>query len=1327
MKKAFLLLIVLLSCRFSSWAQCTVNVTAPRDTVVCGDCINLTSFGRGQGDIVFEENFNNGQPSGWAFTQQATFTNPCSPGVDGTPHIWMGNNSGVPRSLETLPYNFTNATSGATICFDLLFARQGNASPCEGPDEPDEGVYLQYRIGAGQWVTIHYFDPNGGTDPQLVNWNNWCFPLPQAALTNNVSIRWFQDADSGADYDHWGIDNVQIFFNDPTFTINVGNGSGGGLYSFPTGSSGGQVPVPVCPIVTRTYAVEMSNPSGITCRDSIRIVVRNPDMVVNAGQDVTICEGECATLNAEAKVIKSPAKTPTYSNTQLEPIQAGLGSTTKVNINVRGLNMDDVLPGSITSVCITNANYFGFNIFPPGQVSIADLNFYLVCPDGTRIILVPAGVTSGAQGNSAYTNTCFVPGGGSIANGTSPYTGNFAPNQPFDNLAGCTANGVWSIEIENNSALGFGTGFFSGWSITFDDPEISYTANFSWSPTTNMTGANTLSPTVCPTSTQTYTLTATDTAGCVTVSDDVVVTVTPVCCDLRFTAATVQPTCGANNGSINLNITQGSGSGYTFLWNDGNTQQNRNNLPAGTYSVTVTDPGQVDCFKDTTITLTNPGTLNLTITNPVNPSCGVSNGSITVGLSGGTAPYTVVIDSGSGTPQTIQVPVAISQTLNNLPAGNYTITVTDAAGCQDIETITLTPPGAPVINSLNAVVELCAGTNQGRITVNASGGTGTLTYAWSNGENTSTINNLPPGQYTVTVTDANGCSIASTTTLQAGPVCCNLSFSATVNNPSCGGSDGGINITINSGSGNYSFVWSNSAVTEDLTNVPAGSYTVTITDNGQANCVRDTTINLASANGPIVNSITPTSETCAGDNDGTITVNASGGTGILSFLWSNGSTNATISGLAPGNYIVTITDEAGCVATANATVAVGPVCCLLQASVTTTETECNASTGTIDITVDAASGTAPFTFSINNGQTTSGNNFFGNLAGGSYIVVVRDVNSCSFRDTVEVIEANNTIALTVLTTDVSCFGLSDGSATANASSSNEPLTFEWSNSATDAAISNIPAGNYSLTVTDAIGCRRIATATVNQPPVFLVNLGADIFLCGGENRLLDAGANGADYTWSTGANTQTILVDTEGTYFVEVVNSNGCIATDTIEVATATVLVNAEANPATIIERDTSQLSVTASGDITQGNFVWTPSLGLSCNNCDNPSAQPATTTTYSVTYIDANGCTATDTITVTVEPGEYYFYMPNAFSPNGDGENEIIFPIMKGVKQFTWRIWNRWGQMVFECVNSTQPCQWDGKVNGKVLDPAVLVWEAVVEFRKPSIERYKGSLTLIK
>src|SRR5690606_2783562 len=138
---------------------------------------------------------------GWAFTQQAMFNNPCSPGgVDGTTHIWMGNNSPVPRSLVTLPYDLTPAIAGATICFDLLMATQtGNSGgPCEGPDEPDEGVYLQYSTDGGNtWNTVHYFDPNGGTDQQLVNWNHWCFQLPPGAITSNTQIRWFQDNDSG--------------------------------------------------------------------------------------------------------------------------------------------------------------------------------------------------------------------------------------------------------------------------------------------------------------------------------------------------------------------------------------------------------------------------------------------------------------------------------------------------------------------------------------------------------------------------------------------------------------------------------------------------------------------------------------------------------------------------------------------------------------------------------------------------------------------------------------------------------------------------------------------------------------------------------------------------------------------------------------------------------------------------------------------------------------------------------------------------------------------------------------------------------------------------
>src|SRR5690606_13528776 len=121
MKKFFFItLVCLLSVTPGLKAQCVVNVYANPMDVVCGDPVVLSASGYGQGQVIFQENFNSGSPSGWDFTQQATFTNPCSPnGVDGTPHIWMGNNSGVPRELRTVPYNFSNATAGATICFDM--------------------------------------------------------------------------------------------------------------------------------------------------------------------------------------------------------------------------------------------------------------------------------------------------------------------------------------------------------------------------------------------------------------------------------------------------------------------------------------------------------------------------------------------------------------------------------------------------------------------------------------------------------------------------------------------------------------------------------------------------------------------------------------------------------------------------------------------------------------------------------------------------------------------------------------------------------------------------------------------------------------------------------------------------------------------------------------------------------------------------------------------------------------------------------------------------------------------------------------------------------
>jgi gliding motility-associated-like protein len=938
MKKIYLLLFAaLVFVNQNTNAQCSINATASPLNVVCGDPVDLIVInGFGQGAMVFEENFNSGAPTGWQSTSQATYTNPCSPGVDGTTHLWMGSAASVPRIMTTVGFDLSSAIAGATVCFDLLFARQGDAAPCEGPDEPNEGVFLQYSTNNGAtWIDVHYFNPNGGNDPQLVNWNNWCFSLPPDAISSNTQIRWAQTSDSGADYDHWGIDNVQIFFNDPDYTITWAHDG----YTYPYASTGGTNPTPAYPLTTTTYTVEMTN-GTFTCSSSVTVEVVQPTAAVSVERDTAICAGECVTLNADARIIKRPAKTPTYSNNNLTPIANAFGSTTTSTISINDLNMDDVLPGSITSVCISSLNFFGaglIQIFPPvfGQQTIGDLILRLYCPDGTSIILVPDGQTTSANPLEGYSNTCFIPvGGGNIASATPSYSGNFAPNQPFDNLAGCTANGDWVFEIQSNTAFGFGSGFFGGWNITFDDPEISYIGDFVWSPTTNMTGENTLTPTVCPTSEQVYTISVVDSAGCLAPTlADVTISIDPACCPITFDAAITQPSCGSTDGSVTVTVLNGSGN-YTYTWDVGGNSNSLSNIGTGSYTLTVYDI-TLDCQRDTTIILT---------------------------------------------------------------ASN-----------------------APAINNISTTDETCLGAGDGSAQVTASGGTGTLTYSWSNGENTAQIQNLAPGNYTITVSDDLGCETIETIEIFDGPSCCDFDL--------------------------------------DLT-----------------------------------------------------------------------------------------------------------------------------------------------------------------------------------------------------TTSESCFGLDNGSAEINISGGVAPFTIEWNGVAGSNTLENLAPGNYTVSVTDADNCTETQTFAIQEGPLVEVSAGNDTSIFVGTPLQLNA----------------------------DVSNS-------------------------------------------TSGSFTWTPSADLSCNDCQNPVSTPLQNVVYTVVYNDDLGCSATDDISVTVISDQPSCIFPDAFTPNNDNINDVFNGLCQGMSFIEMRVYNRWGELVFQESGNLQINGWNGIYKGLEALGEVYVFYVYIEYENGDSESVMGNVTLIR
>lgn len=1143
MKYFFSFLIVTL---FTSvnYSQCSLNLSASKDSVLCGEDVILTAFGSMDGNVVFQEDFNSGTPNGWQFTQSVTVANnTCGvPTPNGSNFMWMGSSATNPRDMTTNGYDLS---LGGNICFDMRYAIQGDASPCEGPDEPDEGVYVRYSIDNGvTWNNIQYWDPNGGNDPMLTAWNTYCVTIPLAAQTTNTMIQWHQDDVSGADYDHWGIDNVQITLNDPNAQITWLHDG----YNYPLGSGGGDHPTPETISGNSTYTAQITN--GVnTCTASITIPVRQPTIEVFAGNDTSICPNDCITLNARAKVIKSPAKTPTYTNAEVDAI-VGTPATpaipfvqpftpgdfsSEMNINITDLNQTALTSTSITSVCIT-----GFNITAiGGTTSLADAVITLNCPGGSSITLVNAGDLTG----NTITNMCFQVGGAAIATGTDPYTGTFAPFQPFSALNGCDPNGVWNLTIEGvNNDLSLPVGGVDGWSITFDDPEISYPAPFTWSPTTNMTNPTTLAPTVCPTGDITYTLTATDSNMCVTQTDDITITVLPACCQFNFNGTVVTPpSCGASDGSINLNITGGSGN-FTYNWNGGSTAQDLLMLPAGTYTVTVTDV-TAGCNKDTTITIgANAFTYTTT---PTDPTCGNADGTIDFTVTGGAAPIEYSIDNG--------VTFVTTNSFPNQAAGTYNAQIRDANGCLEITTVTLTQN------------------------------------------------------------------------------CCNFNITIAPTNPSCGASDGAIDITVTGGSGSFTYDWGPNGTTEDLTAIPSGTYNVRVTD-AVGMCFKDTSVTLGASGFSYTSALT--NPTCGGNN---------------------------------GQIIITTTG-----------------------------------------------GTAPFTYSIDNGVTTSGNGTFGTLGAATYNLVVEDATGCQITST-ETLSNDGGIVGSAVAVDLICNNDNSGRITLSASGGTTPYTYSIGSGPQNTAVfNNISAGNYTATIVDASGCRFDTNLIVNQPdaintPLIITPPNCSN-TCDGSAQVTVSGgtiATTPTYSWTTSTSTTNVATNLcGGTYTLAVTDDNGC-RKDTVFIINTPTGVTSDfiSTP----ERTTIlNPTITHTENSTNGNaFTWyVDGFVEGTNTVLNYTYPDGSAGVYNTCLVttDANGCSDSICKSIVIDK-DLAFYMPNAFTPDNDGSNDVFSLNGLGLDDvdFDFEIFNRWGELIWRY--SSKAPAWDGSVNGTDAPDGVYIW----------------------
>jgi large repetitive protein len=871
----------------------------------------------------------------------------------------------------------------------------------------------------------------------------------------------------------------------------------------------------------------------------------------------------------------------------------------------------------------TGSTATGISSLPDGTYSLT-ITDALGCVTSDSIMLSAPPLLTATI--SASTNvSCFGGNNGSAtvtaAGGVAPYTYNWSNGTTTASNNNLIA-GTYTVTVTDDHACTATT------SVTITEPTL-LTAAISASTNVSCFGGNdgsasvTAAGGVAPytynwsngttTATNnnliagTYTVTVTDDHGCTATTS---VTITePTLLTATISASTNVSCFGGNDGSATFTAAGGVAP-YTYNWSNGTTTATNNNLIAGTYTVTVTDDHS--CTATTTVTITEPTLLTATISASTNVSCfGGNNGSATVTAAGGVAPYTYNWSNGTTT-----------ATNNNLIAGTYTVTVTDDHGCTATTSVTITEPTLLTATISASTNVSCFGGNDGSATVTAAGGMAPYTYNWSNGTTTASNNNLIAGTYTVTVTDDHSCTATTTVTITE-PTLLTATISASTNVSCFGGNNGSATVTAAGGVAPYTYNWSNGTATASNNNLIAGTYTVTVTDDH--GCTATASVSITEPTLLTATISASANVLCFSGNDGSATVTAAGGVAPYTYNWSNGTTTASNNNLIAGTYTVTVTDDHGCTATASVTIT-EPT--LLTANISASANVLCFSGNDGSATVTAAGGVAPYTYNWSNGTATASNN---NLIAGTYTVTVTDDHGCTATTSVTITEPTLLTATISASTNVSCFGGNNGSATVTAAGGVAPYTYNWSNGTTTATNNNLISGTYTVTVTDDHGCTATASVSITEPTLLTATISASAnVLCfsGNDGSATVTAAGGVapyTYNWSNGTATASNNNLIAGTYTVTVTDDHGCTATASVTITEPTLLtatISASANVLCFSGNDGSA-TVTAAGGVALYTYNWSNGTTTASNN--NLIAG-----TYTVTVTDDHGCTATASVTIT-------------------------------------------------------------------------------------------------
>ncbi|MBL4655590.1 MAG: gliding motility-associated C-terminal domain-containing protein, partial [Bacteroidia bacterium] len=820
-----------------------------------------------------------------------------------------------------------------------------------------------------------------------------------------------------------------------------------------------------------------------------------------------------------------------------------------------------------------------------------------------------------------------------------------------------------------------------------------------------------------------YVITAYDSKNCPAL-DTVVITEPDSL--LLYTAQTNISCQGGSDGTTRVSGSGGTNP-YAFKWTTLATDSNVSGLVIGTYTVTVTD--SKSCRNTASVVLTEPLTLIGNITDSTNVSCfGGNDGIATITPSQGTPGYTYLWNTN---------PVQTDSTASGLVVGITTVEITDAKGCKITMAVNLQQPTQVIIDTLSVTHASCNGINDGSIRVSASEGTSPYTYKWNTNpiQSDSLAITLIANNYVVTVVDAQSCTTIRTVTVTE-PLTLLFNIMDTTNVSCKNGSDGAAIVNPSGGTTPYSYLWSLGATTKSVTNLPADLYTARVTDF--KGCINIDTVNITEPETLFAYVIDKKDITCFNGSDGTTAASAAGGTAPYNYIWNTGTKDSTDNLLPIGTYTITVSDNLGCVDTAKITlVEPGPI---IATPKTSQDTICIGQTATI--IAFGTGGNGSYTYLWNTGST-SNTIFASPIVDSTYTVTITDSLGCSVDSSI-LIPVYDSLKVTATSDD---YLLCQGEETvirATPAGGNGHYLFNWVadqgglGDQQKVLINPSQTTTYFLTLSDDCGTP-VATDSV-KVNVLSIDFEPDQAAGCPPVKVQFKDLSNTDSTnvwfWDFGdGNTSTEqnplhIYEFTGFYNVKlsVKTQQGCTSDKTIpnmvEVYPSPVS-SFSLNPSTATTLTNFQFTDRSEGHI---RLLWDFGDGVIDSINTDPQHSYDDTGHYNISLVvyNADGCT--DTLVHTVYTGpEFIFYVPNAFTPNGDGINDYFYGVGVGIAEFKMSIFNKWGGIIF--VTKDQKEKWKGSVdNSDNFSPnSIFIYLIEIKDYFGIDHRYIGHVTLIR